>query len=84
MLLNYGGMERRRRRRGSLPDAEPPQPRHLPPRRLNRLPAAPADSDFCSNVAAQDATRNGFDQATQTARAASKAMRSAMSRSYTR
>jgi hypothetical protein len=27
--------------------------------------AAPANSDFCKNVAAQDATRNGFDQATQ-------------------
>ena len=27
--------------------------------------AAPANADFCKNVAAQDATRNGFDQATQ-------------------
>ena len=25
----------------------------------------PANADFCKNVAAQDATRNGFDQATQ-------------------
>ena len=27
--------------------------------------AQPANADFCKNVAAQDATRNGFDQATQ-------------------
>lgn len=28
-------------------------------------PAEPANADFCRSVAAQDATRNGFDQATQ-------------------
>jgi hypothetical protein len=27
--------------------------------------AQPGNADFCRNVAAQDATRNGFDQATQ-------------------
>ncbi len=55
-LLSYGGMG------GGDEDAAAP----VQPAAVAAEPsAAPANADFCKGVAAQDATRNGFDQATQ-------------------
>jgi hypothetical protein len=58
-LLSYGGM-------GQNEDevAAPVQPATQAPAAPAEA-ALPANADFCKNVAAQDATRNGFDQATQ-------------------
>jgi hypothetical protein len=60
-LLSYGGMGG-----GDEDAASPVQPAAAT---AAAEPAAaaqlPANADFCKNVAAQDATRNGFDQATQ-------------------
>ena len=63
-LLSYGGMG------GSDEEAAAPvQPAaEAPAATAAAGPAGlaqPANADFCKNVAAQDATRNGFDQATQ-------------------
>jgi len=63
-LLSYGGMG------GSDEDvASPVQPATTAPAATATAEPAgaalPANADFCKNVAAQDATRNGFDQATQ-------------------
>ena len=63
-LLSYGGMG------GSDEDAASPvQPATAAPAATATAEPAgaaqPANADFCRNVAAQDATRNGFDQATQ-------------------
>jgi len=60
-LLSYGGMGG-----GDEEAASPVQPATA----AAAEPAAaaqqlPSNADFCKNVAAQDATRNGFDQATQ-------------------
>jgi len=62
-LLSYGGM-------GSSDEdaASPAQPATAAATATAEPAAAtqlPANADFCKNVAAQDATRNGFDQATQ-------------------
>ena len=64
-LLNYGGM-------GSSDEdvASPVQPATTAPAATATAEPAgaaqqPSNADFCRNVAAQDATRNGFDQATQ-------------------
>ena len=63
-LLNYGGM-------GNSEEeaAAPVEPAtQAPAATATAGPAGfaqPANADFCKNVAAQDATRNGFDQATQ-------------------
>ena len=65
-LLSYGGM-------GSSDEdaASPVQPATTAPAATATAEPAgaaqqlPANADFCKNVAAQDATRNGFDQATQ-------------------
>jgi len=46
----------------------PPQPAASTPAAAAAAPAAPAEpanTDFCRNVATQDATRSGFDPATQ-------------------
>ena len=62
-LLSYGGMG------GSDEDAASPAQPATAAATATAEPAAatqlPANADFCKNVAAQDATRNGFDQATQ-------------------
>jgi hypothetical protein len=63
-LMSYGGMG------GSDEEAASPvQPATgAPAATATAEPAGaaqPANADFCRNVAAQDATRNGFDQATQ-------------------
>ena len=60
-MLNYGGM--------GADDAAPSMDGVQPPAH-EAQPAAsaqalPSNADFCKNVAAQDATRNGFDQKTQ-------------------
>ncbi|HZQ39857.1 MAG TPA: hypothetical protein VFA87_03660 [Rhizomicrobium sp.] len=63
-LLSYGGM-------GSSGEeaVAPVQPAaEAPAATAAAEPAAPtqpANADFCRNVATEDATRNGFDQATQ-------------------
>jgi hypothetical protein len=63
-LLNYGGMGE-----GEEEAVAPVQPAtQAPAATVAAEPAAaaqPTNTDFCRNVAAQDATRNGFDQATQ-------------------
>ena len=62
-LLSYGGMG------GSDEDAtSPAQAAATPAAAATAGPAQPdqpANADFCRSVAAQDATRNDFDQATQ-------------------
>jgi hypothetical protein len=63
-LLSYGGMG------GGDEDATSPvQPATTAPAATATAEpggaAQPGNADFCKNVAAQDATRNGFDQATQ-------------------
>jgi hypothetical protein len=62
-LLSYGGMG------GSDEDAAAPAQPATAAATATAEPATaaqlPANADFCKNVAAQDATRNGFDQATQ-------------------
>ena len=65
-LLSYGGMA------GEDEDAlSPVQPATRAPAATataepaGAAPQLPANADFCKNVAAEDATRNGFDQATQ-------------------
>ena len=63
-LLSYGGM-------GDSEEEAPVQPAaQAAAATAAAEPAAaaqplPANADFCKNVAAEDATRNGFDQATQ-------------------
>ena len=59
-LLSYGGMGG-----GDEDAAAPVQPSAAAATVAAEPAAAPANADFCKNVAAQDATRNGFDQATQ-------------------
>ena len=60
-MLNYGGMgEEAAPVTAVQPPAAEAQAAAAP-----TAPAEPANADFCRNVAAQDATRNGFDQATQ-------------------
>ena|SRR5438874_1177757 len=62
-VLNYGGMAEE--------EAPPPgqaavqAEAQAQPAAAPAAAAEPANADFCRNVAAQDATRNGFDQATQ-------------------
>jgi hypothetical protein len=59
-LLSFGGMG------GGDEDAvSPVQPATAAAAATADPAAAPANADFCKSVAAQDATRNGFDQATQ-------------------
>ena len=61
-LLSYGGMG------GGDEDAASSVQPATAAAAATAEPAAaaqPANADFCKNVAAQDATRNGFDQATQ-------------------
>jgi hypothetical protein len=59
-LMSYGGMG------GSDEDAASPvQPATAAATATAEPAAAPSNADFCKNVAAQDATRNGFDPATQ-------------------
>jgi hypothetical protein len=63
-MLNYGGM-------GEAEAAPPPAQAAAQAEAQAAVaaapgaPAEPANADFCRNVAAQDATRNGFDAATQ-------------------
>jgi hypothetical protein len=61
-LMSYGGMGG-----GDEEAASPVQPATAAATAAVEPAAAalPANADFCKNVAAQDATRNGFDQATQ-------------------
>jgi hypothetical protein len=63
-LMSYGGMGG-----GDEDVASPVQPATSAPATTAAAEAAgaaqPGNADFCRNVAAQDATRNGFDQATQ-------------------
>jgi hypothetical protein len=63
-LMSYGGMGG-----GDEDVASPVQPATGAPAATAAAEAAgaaqPGNADFCRNVAAQDATRNGFDQATQ-------------------
>ena len=55
-VMNYGGAKDA----DEAPAAPQPQAANEAP------PAAPANADFCRGVAAQDATHNDFDPATQT------------------
>jgi hypothetical protein len=63
-LLSYGGLGA-----GEEEAAAPVQPAAQAPAATAAAEptaaAQPANADFCKNVAAEDATRNGFDQATQ-------------------
>jgi len=59
-VMNYGGAKDA----DEMP-AAPPQPSQAQTA-AEAAPAAPANADFCRGVAAQDATHNDFDPATQT------------------
>ena len=59
-MLNYGGMGEE-----AAPVEAPSPPAEAQAAATPAAPAEPSNADFCRNVAAQDATRNGFDQATQ-------------------
>jgi hypothetical protein len=61
--LNYGGMGEADAEADAEPAARAPQT--AAPQPMAAAPAAPANSDFCKGVAAQDATSNDFDPATQ-------------------
>jgi hypothetical protein len=64
-VLNYGGLgEKDAASADEFPvtPAEPPAATVAP---AAAAEAAPSNTDFCRNVATQDATRNDFDQATQ-------------------
>lgn len=61
-MLNYGGMGENEAAPVEAPAAPPAEAQAAA---APAAPAEPANTDFCRNVAAQDATRNGFDQATQ-------------------
>src|SRR5689334_7339357 len=58
-MLNYGGIDE------AAPVEAPPAQAQAAAAAAPAAPAEPSNADFCRNVAAQDATRNGFDQATQ-------------------
>jgi hypothetical protein len=58
--LNYAGAKD-----ADETPAAPPQPSQ-PQTAAEAAPAQPANGDFCRGVAAQDATHNDFDPATQT------------------
>ena len=58
-------LELRRHGRCDEDAASPVQPATAAAAATADPAAAPANADFCKSVAAQDATRNGFDQATQ-------------------
>lgn len=70
-MLNYGGLgadEAAPAMDGVQPPAQAAAPAPAPTpaeAQAAAAPAMPANADFCKNVAAQDATRNGFDEATQ-------------------
>jgi len=68
-MLNYGGMGADEAA-PSMDGVQPPAPEaqaaaHAEAAAASAAPVLPSNADFCKNVAAQDATRNGFDQATQ-------------------
>jgi hypothetical protein len=59
--MNYGGAAEQ-----DEAPARPPRPVAVAaPATVAAAPAAPSNADFCRSVATQDATGNGFDQATQ-------------------
>ena len=67
-MLNYGGMgadEAAPSMEGVQPPAPQAQAAQPAEAQAAATPALPSNADFCKNVAAQDATRNGFDQKTQ-------------------
>ena len=69
-VLNYGGMGERAPPDGAQPPVPEAQAAAAPPAEAEAAaapaaPVLPANADFCKNVAAEDATRNGFDPATQ-------------------
>ena len=71
-MLNYGGMGADEAT-ASMDGVQPPVPQAAPPAEAQAAAAAeaatatalPPNADFCKSIATQDATRNGFDQATQ-------------------
>jgi len=72
-MLNYGGMGADDAT-ASMEGVQPPAPSApaeaqaaAAPATAAAAPVLPSNADFCKSVAAQDATRNGFDQATQQA-----------------
>jgi hypothetical protein len=70
-MLNYGGMGADEAA-PSMDGVEPPAPQaashaEAQAAAASAAPVLPSNADFCKNVAAQDATRNGFDPATQQA-----------------
>lgn len=64
-MLNYGGLGEEE----AAPPVQPAAAAEAAPAAATAAEAAapvpPSNADFCRGVAAQDATRNGFDQATQ-------------------
>lgn len=65
-MLSYGGIGADEAT-ASMEGVQPPPSSAEAQAAAAAAPALPSNADFCKNVAAQDATRNGFDQATQQA-----------------
>ena len=64
-MLNYGGMGENEAAPVEAVQPPPPAEAQAAAAAAAAATAEPTNADFCRNVAAQDATRNGFDQATQ-------------------
>jgi hypothetical protein len=59
-VMNYGGLAE-----PDVAPAKPPRPAASAPATVAAAPVEPSNVDFCRSVATQDASDNGFDQATQ-------------------